>query len=128
MRDLTLEQVERAGRFASWRSPEFGEDTTTIFVPGIGILDRGAMRVPLSEIGPLHRSWYEGHSALRPTSMRWAVFPRSEVYQAVGDERPGHWHHLHGCDCEFCAMAEQCGQCESRAKDAPDFETEGKLT
>lgn len=75
--DLTLEQVNAAGRFA-WH--DHSSDEVWVYVPGHGIV----------YIEP----WYNRVEFLTDEEV-------GEVFDS------GSWHHLPGCDCEFCTKEAQ---------------------
>ena len=90
--DLTLEQVKKAGRFA-WHGG--GPASNLMFVPTIGFvvldIEADAFFTTCSECAHSLDLTAELENCV---AIDWqdAFYPK------------GGWHHLPGCDCEFCRI------------------------
>jgi hypothetical protein len=93
MKTLTLEQVRKAGRFAYQLT---GGDEVPIYNPNTG---------DLAEIVPWMGVERYGESSNRHAdSWTMGVEPRYNIEEHVVEaDAADDWHHLPGCDCEFCA-------------------------
>jgi hypothetical protein len=92
VRTLTLEQVREAGLFA-WR-PEPNVLGADVFVPDVGVILFGKATAGIDR-GRYYTSGTDLHAQASPHE----VDPR-----AARTDNPfmDGWHHLPGCDCEFC--------------------------
>ena len=95
MPDLTLDRVQAAGRFA-WH-----DEALAVYVPGVGLFAfrTNAGGDPTGEGETLTASeclsWEQG--AAEMLSAHVSDDPRYEHRWRIA-----HWHHIDGCDCEFC--------------------------